>query len=246
MPVIRYFLPAVLVCVSPVGAGVVITLEPQPGYLGQYWYGGGEVVRVEVFAQLDSNSPVSVRVRGMQFNISDSTPGLGITPVATHPDSRFGDGLFWDFKSSFVCSQYPEDCGEGYFTNSIYSTQNLSAVYWSPATSSSRMINLSQAAPTRVGVLDVTMPYFSGAFLLDLLNEDEAEYMNFGSWLVFGFGDESSDDPRTEWSAHNGSMTGGRVLFYVGVPEPATLALLLFGTACITTKSRNARRKSTS
>jgi hypothetical protein len=116
-------------------------------------------------------------------------------------------------------------------------THNLSAVFSHPVPSSSLMLRLSQSAPTRMGLLDVVLPYELGAFVLDLLNADEPDDLNYGSWMIFGFGDESSNDPRTEWSAYDGSIVGGRHVFYI-IPEPATLTLVLMGTAFLTTKTR--------
>jgi hypothetical protein len=204
-------------------AGLIITLVPEP----YPPYPTVDPIRVEVFAQLDADSPTSVLVRGLQFSLSESSPELEVTTPVTHPQSLGGDDRFWDYSSSSACNQDPDICGIYYFNDgSVANDDILSTVYWSPARSNSQQFKITQSSPTRVGLLDVYLPAAAGVFELDLFNADEPDFTNYGSWFAFGFG-VSETDPAVMWSAHEGSITGGHLRFVI--PEPGTLTLLCVG-----------------
>jgi hypothetical protein len=224
---------AVLGFVSAAHAGVAITLLPVPNTAT---YNPGEVVNVDVLAQLTAGTPSSpgpggttslVRVRLMQFDLADSDAALGISPVDHHLGADIGPIPFWDFSGSTGCANDEASCGTNYFIDgNIAADDILNITYTGLTSSGSFMITLNQLAPKPVGELNVTMPSQPGTYILDVLNANEQD-PNQGAELRWGFG--STADPGSfTVRASNGEITGGRFAFTV-VPEPATLALLGMG-----------------
>jgi hypothetical protein len=237
---------AVLGFVSAAHAGVAITLVPQPG---QAEYQPGDVVNVDVMAQLTSGTPSVpgpagttslIRVRLMQFDFRASDAALGISPVLNHPDSDLGGNLFWDFSGSTTCVSDPANCGGGHFIDGTIAGDDLvSIVFLSQSTSSSGMVRLTQANPIRVGAVSITLPTDEGTYILDVLNSDDPDTENRGARVDWGFGGTSPDpsDPSSPLRATDGDFTGGSYEFTV-VPEPATLALLGLGGAAAAFRRR--------
>jgi hypothetical protein len=245
--------PMLLLCsLFPVAAhaGVIITLEATPPTIyPPVGYVNGEIARVDVYAQLDANSPPYVRLRMAQFDLTDSSDALGIVPVLV-PDP-FGEGLtvpFWNLPKSLEQCCPECFCGLNYFLDGSLTDQTpelLNITYVGLTTSGTYQIVLRQAYRTLLGSFDVTMPAIDGYFDLDLLNADESD-LNLGADFRHGFG--TTTDPGSHaLTARDGTVTGGHVRFRVGfaIPEPATLTLLLLGTAFLTTKTRRARSEGT-
>jgi hypothetical protein len=224
--------------VSTANAGVVIFLLPQS--VGPYDFNvpSSLTFNVDVFAQLDANSPPSVRVRHIQFDIHDTDPAIGVASVLTHTGADAGmppngDIYFWDFSSTSFCAD-PVGCGDAYYMGNQYGkfVDNLvNMTYTGLTRSSSRQITITQAAPKRVGVMQISLPSVPGIYLLDLLNADEPDPYR-GARLSYGFGTPS--DPYGEYYPFSHfpwpwpTITGGQIRFAV-VPEPGTLVLLALG-----------------
>jgi hypothetical protein len=240
---------AVLGFVSAAHAGVAITLVPHPSQPGE-GYQPGEVLNVDILAQLTSGTPslpgpagttTAVRVRLMQFDLADSDAALGISTVDHHPLSDLGPIPFWDFGGSTGCANDETACGFNYFIDgSIASDDILNITYIGTTTSGGAMITLNQTAQRRVGQLTVTLPTDPGTYLLDVLNADEVD-INQGAELRWGFGSVGDPtDPTSPLRANGGGISGGQVRFTV-IPEPATLALLgLGGVAAALRRRRTA------
>jgi len=242
---------AVLGFASAAHAGAIISLTPSLPANGVA-YQPGEVVNVDVYAQLTAGTPSvpgpsgttnTIRVRLMQFDLADSDPALLITPVGHHPTQEtqpFAGAIpFWDFSGSTICAGDELSCGTNYFVDGSLSATDhiLNTTYTGTTSSGSFMITLNQLALKQVGEFDVTMPGEGGAFTLDVLNADETD-INLGAELRWGFGSASDPtDPSSPLRA-NGSTAGGGLVMAPGqeagivfnvVPEPATLALLSIG-----------------
>lgn len=239
---------AVLGFVSAANAGVAITLVPEPN---TPTYNPGEVVNVDVLANLTAGTPsvpgpggttTAIRVRLMQFDLSDSDAALGISTVDHHPTSEPAGGPipFWDMSGASACAGDETTCGNNYFIDgSISSDDILNITYIGTATSSSAMIQLNQT-PRRVGELLITLPTDPGTYVLDVLNADEQD-INQGAEVRWGFGSAADpNDPSSPLRASTGGITGGTLSFTV-IPEPATLALLgMGGLAAAFRRRRNA------
>jgi hypothetical protein len=217
-------------------AGLIITLAPE----SYPPYPTIDPIRVEVFAQLDANGPPSVLVRGLQFNLSDSSPGLDVRGVLTY-SSDYIPIYFWDFSSASACNVDPAACGGlNYFVDQdLDYDSNLVIAYEGLFQSQAWQMKLSQDAPTRIGLLDVAIQQF-GVFDLDLLNADESNFFDNGGWFAFGFGVTDSD-PAIQWSAHEGSITGGHLRFVI--PDPGTLTLLCVGAMMLAGKQAADRKQ---
>lgn len=89
------------------------------------------------------------------------------------------------------------------------------------------MVVLQMDTPVLLGTVDVTAPAGQNVTAtLDVANAGEAN-INFGGSLKFGFGVEPGD-PITDWRFNTGELSGG-TYDIVTTPEPATLALVVFG-----------------
>ena len=224
-----FSLCAVLGLASSAYAGAAITLNAAGPSNPAIGYQPGEVVRVDVLAQLTAGSPATIRVRLMQFDLSDSSPSLGIAPVFNHPLAEIGPVPFWNFGGSNICAGDETQCGTNYFVDgNIASDDILNITYTGLVTSSLFMITLNQTAPKLVGSLDVTMPSdpAGGNFILDVLNADNTD-LNFGAEIRHGFG-VIADPGSFLLRAQTGEIVGATASFAV-IPEPATLALLSLG-----------------
>lgn len=253
---------AVLGFVTAAHAGLAISLIPQtPGP-----YNPGQTVNVDVLAQLTPGTPsvpgpvgttTTVRVRLLQFDVSDTSPELSLGVVGHHPlnetfdpdaDGVFDPIPFWDFSGASACAGNEAACGDTYFIDGSISDNILNTTYIGTSSSGTKMIVLTQANPKRVGELAITMPNEGGTFSLDVLNADETD-INKGAQLNWGFGLTSDPtDPASPLRANGGGITmvvssltdpQGRLQFAV-VPEPATLALLGLGGLAAAFRRRNA------
>ncbi len=227
---------AVLGFVSAAHAGVAITLIPDPNTAT---YNPGETVNVDVLAQLTAGSPATVRVRLMQFDLSDSDAALGISTVDHHLTADIGPVPFWDFSGSTTCANDEASCGTNYFIDgSIAADDILNITYTGLTTSGSFMITLNQTTAKRVGELSITLPTDPGTYTLDVLNANETDD-NQGAELRHGFG-VTADPGSFTLRAETGEITGNALSFTV-IPEPATLALLgMGGLAAAFRRRRNA------
>jgi len=239
---VRSFLVLLPLLPSVTHAGVIISLEASPPqWYTPVGYINGEVARVDVYAQLDANSPPSIRLRMAQFDLSDSSDELGIAPVLM-PDP-FGGGPevpFWNFPALEPCC--PECfCGLNYFVDGSLTDQTpelLNITYLGLTTSGTYQIIVRQASRTLLGSFDITMPAIDGYFDLDLLNSDESD-INYGADFRYGFG-TPADPGSYSLTARDATVTGGHIRFRVGfaIPEPATLTLLMLGFSLLTINGR--------
>ncbi len=204
---------ACMLCASA-HAGVAITLVPDPN---TPVYKPGDVIRIAVFAQLTAGSPATIRLRLMQFDLSDSDAALGISTVAHHLAADIGPIPFWDFSGSTTCANDEASCGTNYFIDGdITADKILNLTYTGLTTSGSFMITLNQTTPKRVGEFNVTMPSLAGTYMLDVLNADNADD-NSGAEIRHGFG-VTADPGSFTLRAEAGEITGGRITFGPIVP----------------------------
>ena len=99
------------------------------------------------------------------------------------------------------------------------------------------MVVLELGVPVLFGTVDVTAQESESTRTLDIANAGEAN-INFGGSLKFGFGVEP-DDPITDWRFSTGELSGG-TYDIVTTPEPATLALVVFGAIAGLRRRRSA------
>ncbi len=220
---------------SSAHAGALVSLVPWSPVNGST-YQVGEQVRVNVFVQLDASMPSTIRTRMLQFDVSDTSPGLTLLPVLNHPQASIGPIPFWNFGGTAVCAGDETTCGGNHFIDgSLVSDDMLNITYIGFTTDGNSQLVLRQAFPTLVGSLTVIMPQTQGAYYLDLLNADTPEDYD-GADIRYGFG--SIEDPGINiLRAQDGEITmvpgpgtdeNGRVAFVL-VPEPLTLVLLGLG-----------------
>jgi len=249
---------AVLGLASAAQAGAIISLVPQEA-AGPNGYDPGQVVHVNVMAQLSAGTPsvpgpagttTLIRLRYMQLDVSDSSPALGIGVVDHHADSDVGAIPFWDFSGSTSCAGDPSACGGNYFIDGNISADDLMNITFIGLNSSgSQMITLNQTAAKRVGEFALTMPNAGGEYVLDVLNADDSNPNN-GAEIRWGFG--STADPTDPSSPIRAGVTagGGGIVMIAGqenglslpvaIPEPATLALLGMGGLAAAFRRRRA------
>lgn len=246
---------AVLGMASSAFAGAAITFNaaaPADGIA----YRPGEVVNVDIFAQLTAGTPSvpgpggttnTIRVRFIQLDFADSNPALGLTPVFHHPTSEaFGGPIpFWDLSGSTACANDETQCGTNYFIDGTLTGDNLASLtYTGLTTNGSFMVTLNQAAPKMIAELNVTLPQTPGDYILDVLNADETD-PNRGADIRWGFGSTADPtDPSSPLRASNTAGGGGIVygpggaLSFNVVPEPATLAMLGLGAVAAAYRRR--------
>jgi hypothetical protein len=236
---VRLFLVLPPLLSSTAHAGVMISLEATlPQWYPPVGYVNGEVARVDVYAQLDANSPPTIRLRMAQFDLSDSSEQLQISPLLMpDPFESVPNIPFWNFPLLGPCC--PEClCGLNYFLDGSLTDQTpelLNITYVGLTSSGLYQIILRQDSRTLLGSFEVTMPAVDGYFDLDLLNADESN-VNYGADFRYGFG--SLTDPGFHaLTARDGTVTGGHIRFRV-VPEPATLTLLVLGISVLTRNGR--------
>lgn len=235
---------AVLGLASSAYAGAAITLDAADPANGVN-YVPGETVRVDFLAQLTGGTPTSIRVRLMQFDLSDSSAGMGFAPVMNHPLADIGPIPFWNFSGSTTCANDEASCGTNYFIDGDASGNNiLNMTYTGLTTSGSFMVTLNQTTNKLVGSLDVTMPSdpAGGDFVLDVLNANNTDD-NFGAEIRHGFG-VTADPGAFILRAESGdiAMVAGQTngLTFAVIPEPATLALLGLGGLAAAFRRRRA------
>lgn len=226
---------AVLGLASAAQAGVIVTLVPSNN-------GGplnpGDMITVDVMAEMDQAGPASIRLRLAQFDLSDTSPALlaGIEPVSTHPDAEV-PFRFWDFTSTTNCQGDSTVCGDRYLIDGELPSPpdpvNIFNVAFSGSTqNNARMLELHQGGQTRLGRFHLTIPQGTpeGSYLIDVLNANELNE-NLGADFRYGFG--TPTDPSVILRAADGEIlpspnqAGG--LPITVVPEPATLAMLGLG-----------------
>jgi len=237
MPPVRLALLVLICSTSPAHAGLAVTLVPTlPGP-----YAPGQVVPIDVLAQLDANSPQSIRVWDLQFDFSDSDVQFAPEEVLTHPDTKFhGDIHFWDFSSSSDCTGDSLACGQGYSLDSAIDADGTVNVTYVGLNTGLPWITLVQSTPRRVGAFEVTTPYLEeqGCVGFDILNADESDPLR-GARLMYRVIPNMTP---VYWSAHEGSITGGRLDFCL-LPEPGTLALLFVGTGWLNRRTNTRVRE---
>jgi hypothetical protein len=216
-------------------AGAIVTLIPEPT---SQIYAPGQTVRINVLAQLttDPQEPESIRLRLAQFDVGASDPRLALMPVVTHPATDLDPISFWDFQSVPACAGNPADCGTNYYLDdSISDDEILNITYLGLTTSGTLQVTLRQAAPLRIGVLDVILPDQPGSFLLDLFNAGATpDIGESGAQMRHYFGVLPYLVP--PWIPGDG-LTGGEYTFTV-VPEPATLLSVGTGVTCLASGRR--------
>lgn len=218
--------------VTIANAGVVIELVPTPPPFAPWsdedrWaYGGGDYLTIQVFARLDNNGPDHIQVRSMQFDFSDTDHRyFSLYPSHAH-DAPGAPFTFWDFSSTAVCQDDPNRCGYLHDIDGLLTQDDLVRIeYLFPAAHSSIQMSLFRDHAVPIGLIETVSRNEPGEFLLDLMNENDPDHSS-GARITFGFGGPS--DPMGEYSAYDGTITGGRV-WVVDIPEPATIALLLIG-----------------
>jgi len=231
-------------------AGVAITVVPSvPDPPGGFYPYPGQQLNMDILAQLTPGTPSvpgpggstsSIRVRMMQFDLSDTDPALDVRPYGHEIGGEFIIP-FWDFSGALGCSADPFSCGTNYFIDgNISSDDLLNITYTGLVSSNSLMITLNQSVPKKVGELVVALPGSLGVYTLDLLNADEAD-INEGAEIRWGFGsDADPTDLTSPLRANTGGITGGQFRFYLCqgdpncIPEPGMLALLGLGGLVIT------------
>lgn len=194
---------------SLVSAGAIVTLTPEPPEHPS-GYRLGEVVRVDISIQLDANSPATIRARLIQFDTSDSSDELVITPIENHPGADIGPIPFWNLGGSTTCANDETSCGTNYFIDGSLSDatpQLLNLTYTGLTTSGSFMVVLRQSNPVYVGSFNVTLPEVPGEYLIDVLNADEVDN-GLGGEIRHGFG-VTADPGSTRLRASAGEITGG-------------------------------------
>lgn len=87
-------------------------------------------------------------------------------------------------------------------------------------------VSLPNDGERHLGAISVTMPSTPGNYVIDVMNDDASD-PDFGAIATFGCGGPPPWPPFTVWRAHTGELTGG-VLEFTVVPEPGTLASLIF------------------
>src|ERR1043166_157550 len=157
-------------------AGVAITLLPPIPQPAQ-GYTPGQQIEIDVMALLTPGTPsvpgpggttTSIRVRMMQFDLSDSDAALDIQPVE-HVYPAAGTVGFWDFNSTAACMSDDDSCGANYFIDvSVDHDDVLNTTYTGLSSSGYWMITLNQFAPKKIGELIVTYPLAPGTYLLDV------------------------------------------------------------------------------
>lgn len=227
-------------------AGALVSLVPWPPVNGVA-YQPGEHSHVDLYVQMDSSSSESVRVRLLQFDLSDSSPELTLIPVQNHPLAEGGPIPFWNFTGAPACAADQSRCGNTHFIDGSLQISGpfsddagVFAIAYFGMNPSEDQIVLTQAARTLVGSVDVVLPPHAGEFVLDVLNADYADFsnQNFGTYLYYGFGLPSDPERVLLWSHTGGVVMApdgapgtdefGRVAFIV-IPEPASLMLLFVG-----------------
>lgn len=205
---------AVLGFVTAAHAGLAISLVPQtPGP-----YDPGQTVNVDILAQLTPGTPSVpgpggttslVRVRLMQFDLSDSSPELTFPADQPphHLTADIGPVGFWDLSGSTGCANDEASCGLNYFIDGNPSDDLLNLTYTGLTSSGSLLVTLNQAAPKRIGELAVVLPDTPGTYVLDVLNDDDAD-INHGAELRWGFGSTADPtDPTSPLRAFGGGIT---------------------------------------
>jgi len=200
-----------LVVASSVFAGARVDLVPDQA--GPYAF--GDTIRVSVF--LSRTDPgADILLRSVLFDLEPTDVRLTVVLPIIHPGSAAPLPIaFWDFGSMPSCANNASNCGYSHFVDDDLAGVApgiLSITYSGTSPSLTRQIRLpGDGTAIRIGVIDVTIPAESGAFVLDVLNPG-SNNADRGGELRFGFGVQP-DDPVTTWRAEFGEITGGTLIF---------------------------------
>lgn len=209
-------------------AGARINLVPQDSPTG---YGPGDTVRVDVFVESDRSSDVSLRL--LQFDTTLTDSALALT----------GD-LAFDLSDLSSTSLYN--------IRGVFPRPSMTYVGTAPIPGFMKVLPGTGGGMMNAGHLSVVLPNQPGRYLLDVINARESN-PNRGAIIGFGFGVVPSD-PITFWRGNTGDLTSGIGLFEMmeegqrfsfrgGIPEPASLMLILTGAGAAVARSTFGRRR---
>jgi len=180
-----------------------IVVDLVPNNPGPYF--GGEQVTVDVW--LNSSSTFELLLRRIQFDFSDTQPGL-------QPEETFS----FDFSSLPGLNLY-----ESNFNLPVPWTDML-AQCECPGS----FLHLLPNTPFHVGEIDVLLPPNEGLFVFDLLNATFPDPA-FGGEIITAL---QPKFPPFEYTVLNDRLVGGITTFTI-VPEPGTLSLLVVGVVLL-------------
>lgn len=211
-------------------AGVIIDLVPTPPpYFGgdetTWVYGDYDTVYIDVVARLDGSGPDSIAVRSLQLDLGNTNASLLLFSIA--PGAPQGSLFSWDFSSTPSCQDDPHNCGQGYLVDDSILTDTVFRIDFLGASENPMEQVTLTDSNTRIGSIGVQG--FPGAFVLDFVST--WSHPLSGASIAYGF--DTQTDPLGEFSAQEGTISGGRVTLLF-VPEPLTLPLLVAGMILIT------------
>ena len=174
----------------------------------------GAALSFDIFAtmtEVPSDGQV-VALRGMQLDYSNTSGEIGLP---AEMDFSNPGGIYAEFEDLPVPA-------------SVWPLPNADLIQF--------MVVLDLGVPILLGTVDVTAQESESIRTLDIANAGEAN-INFGGSLKFGFGVEPGD-PITDWRFNTGELSGGT--YDIVTPEPATLALVVFGAIAGLRRRRSA------